>query len=118
MADGLHTGSIPSQSAVRTPYMRSSKKARFTWLAGRPTLDSLPLRDYVAYQIQSDRGCVSEFVSSEGSTKGYFSGERNATGRQLVRVMVRLYKEIIFEKLYPGNTTSSCEVCSPLRMSW
>lgn len=27
--------------------------------------------------------------SSEGSTKGYFSGERNATGRQLVRVSAR-----------------------------
>jgi hypothetical protein len=47
--------------------------------------------------------------SSEGSTKGYFSGERNATGRQLVRVSTPDYKEVLFEKLYPGNTTS-CEV--------
>lgn len=47
--------------------------------------------------------------SSEGSTKGYFSGERNATGRQLVRVSTPNYGEILFEKLYPGNTTS-CEV--------
>ena len=46
---------------------------------------------------------------SEGSTKGYFSGERNATGRQLLRVIAPQYKEILFEKLYPGNTTS-CEV--------
>jgi hypothetical protein len=46
---------------------------------------------------------------AEGSTKGYFSGERNATGRQLLRVSVPQYKEILFEKLYPGNTTS-CEV--------
>ena len=29
---------------------------------------------------------------AEGSTKGYFSGERNATGRQLVRVSAPQYK--------------------------
>jgi hypothetical protein len=46
---------------------------------------------------------------SEGATKGYFSGERNATGRQLVRVSTPNYGEVIFEKLYAGNTTS-CEV--------
>ncbi len=46
---------------------------------------------------------------AEGSTKGYFSGERNRTGRQLVRVSAPGYGELIFEKLYPGNTTS-CEV--------
>jgi Transposase DDE domain group 1 len=47
--------------------------------------------------------------SSEGSTKGYFSGERNATGRQLVRVSTPDYGEVLFEKLYAGNT-NSCEV--------
>jgi len=46
---------------------------------------------------------------SEGATKGYFSGERNATGRQLVRVSTPNYGEVLFEKLYPGNT-NSCEV--------
>jgi hypothetical protein len=46
---------------------------------------------------------------AELSTKGYFSGERNATGRQLVRVSTPNYGEIVFEKLYRGNT-SSCEV--------
>jgi hypothetical protein len=47
---------------------------------------------------------------AEGSTKGYFSGERNATGRQLVRVSAPQYgEEVVFEKLYPGNT-NSCEV--------
>lgn len=47
--------------------------------------------------------------NSEGSTKGYFSAERNVTGRQLVRVNARNYGEVIFQKLYPGNT-NSCEV--------
>lgn len=46
---------------------------------------------------------------AELSTKGYFLGERNATGCQLLRVSAPLYAELIFEKLYAGNTTS-CEV--------
>jgi hypothetical protein len=46
---------------------------------------------------------------AELSTKGYFSGERNATGRQLVRVSAPSYEEIISSKLHPGNT-NSCEV--------
>ena len=44
---------------------------------------------------------------AEHSTKGYFSGERNATGRQLVRASAPLYGEVPFCKLHPGNTTSS-----------
>jgi Transposase DDE domain group 1 len=47
---------------------------------------------------------------AEHSTKGYFSGERNATGRQLVRVSAPLYGEVIFSKLHPGNTNASSEV--------
>jgi Transposase DDE domain group 1 len=43
------------------------------------------------------------------STKGYFSGERNATGRQLVKAISPGYGEVIFCKLHPGNT-NSCEV--------
>jgi hypothetical protein len=46
---------------------------------------------------------------AERSTKGYFSGERNATGRQLVRVSAPLYGEVPFCKLHPGNT-GSCGV--------
>jgi hypothetical protein len=45
-----------------------------------------------------------------GSTKGYFSGERTATGRQLARVGAPQYGEIPFQKLYLGKTNSSCEV--------
>ena len=46
---------------------------------------------------------------AERSTKGYFCGERNATGRQLVRASAPLYGEVPFSKLHPGNT-GSCEV--------
>ncbi len=44
--------------------------------------------------------------NAEGSTRGYFPGQRNRRGRQLVRVRASQYGEILFEKLYPGNTLS------------
>jgi len=46
---------------------------------------------------------------AERSTKGYFSGERGATGRQLVKASAPGYGEVIFSELRPGNT-NSCEV--------
>jgi hypothetical protein len=46
---------------------------------------------------------------AELSTKRYFSGSRNTTGRRLVRVSAPSYGEIIFSKLHPGNT-NSCQV--------
>jgi hypothetical protein len=67
--------------------------------------------DYFAAQggmliLEVDLTGLKASESSEGSTKGYFSGERNATGRQLVRVSARNYGELVFQKLYPGNTLS------------
>ncbi len=44
--------------------------------------------------------------NAEQSTKGYFSGEKNAYGRQLARVLVSETQEIVAESLYPGNTVS------------
>jgi hypothetical protein len=43
---------------------------------------------------------------AEGSTKGYFSGQRNTYGRQLVRVGATDYREIIASLLCPGSQTS------------
>jgi hypothetical protein len=40
---------------------------------------------------------------AEGSTKGYFSGAKNAYGRQLGRVSASQYDEIVFEQLYDGK---------------
>lgn len=40
---------------------------------------------------------------AEGATKGYFSGHENRRGRQLGRVVVSRYDEIVCEKLYPGT---------------
>jgi hypothetical protein len=43
---------------------------------------------------------------AEKSTKGYFSKDKNAYGRQLARVLVSQTQEIVVESLYPGNTLS------------
>jgi hypothetical protein len=40
---------------------------------------------------------------AEGSTKGYFSGAKNARGRQLGRVIASHYDEIVYEQLYDGK---------------
>lgn len=40
---------------------------------------------------------------AEGSSKGYFSGTKNARGRQLGRVMASQYEEIVCEQLYDGK---------------
>jgi hypothetical protein len=59
--------------------------------------------------IEVDLTGLRASKKAERSTKGYFSGKRGATGRQLVRASTPDYGEVIFSKLYPGNTTS-CEV--------
>ncbi len=43
---------------------------------------------------------------AENSTKGYFSQDKNAYGRQLARVLFAQTQEIVVESLYPGNTLS------------
>jgi len=40
---------------------------------------------------------------AEGSSKGYFSGTKNARGRQLGRVIASQYEEIVCEQLYDGK---------------
>ena len=40
---------------------------------------------------------------AEASRKGYFAGQKNATGRQLARVSAVRYRETIWSALYPGN---------------
>ena len=40
---------------------------------------------------------------AEGANKGYFSGKRNLTGRQLARVSAINYRETVWSELYPGN---------------
>ena len=40
---------------------------------------------------------------AEGASKGYFSGAKNARGRQLGRVIASQYDEIVCEQLYDGK---------------
>lgn len=40
----------------------------------------------------------------EGSEKGYFAGQKNRRGRQLVRVVATGYDEIVVDHLYDGKT--------------
>jgi Transposase DDE domain group 1 len=40
---------------------------------------------------------------AEGSQKGYFSGQRNTYGRQLVRVSAPTYRETLLSKVYAGS---------------
>lgn len=40
---------------------------------------------------------------AEGASKGYFSGTKNARGRQLGRVIASQYDEIVCEQLYDGK---------------
>jgi hypothetical protein len=56
--------------------------------------------------VEVDLSGLSASKRAEGSTKGYFPAKRNRTGRQLARASAPRYEEILFEKLYLGNTTS------------
>jgi len=57
--------------------------------------------------LEMDLTSLRASKKAELSTKGYYSKERNATGRQLVRASAPLYGEILFSKLHPGNANSS-----------
>ncbi len=59
-----------------------------------------------AITIDIDLSGQFAFKNAEQSTKGYFSGKKNAYGRQLARVLVSETQEIVTESLYPGNTVS------------
>jgi len=56
--------------------------------------------------IDIDLSGMPASKNAEGSTKGYFAGEKNTYGRQLARVLVPETQEIVTESLYPGKETS------------
>jgi hypothetical protein len=55
--------------------------------------------------LEVDPTSLTASKNAERSTKGCFQGFRNRRGREL-RVTALQYGEVLFEKLYPGNTTS------------
>lgn len=44
--------------------------------------------------------------SAEGSTKGYFANQRGKRGRQLCRLLVTPYEEVLWQQLVAGKTLS------------
>ena len=64
------------------------------------------------YRHEYDKGCLLLDIDltgllagrqAEGSSKGYFSGKKNARGRQVGRVIASQYDEIACEQLYDGK---------------
>jgi hypothetical protein len=82
--------------------MRAALESLFHWLgqAHRHDPQRGPLR------IDIDLTGLPASPQAQGSTKGYFSGERNAYGRQLVRIGATDYREVLASLLYPGNQLS------------
>ncbi|MGB8645286.1 MAG: transposase [Anaerolineae bacterium] len=52
---------------------------------------------------------------AEGSCKGYFSGKRNAHGRQVIRVSAPYYHETLYSKLAVGSQHGSTVLKATLR---
>ena len=57
---------------------------------------------YPAYHVpQGEAKRTSK--KAQGGKKGYFSGQKNVTGRQLARVSAIKYRETIWSEIYAGN---------------
>lgn len=52
---------------------------------------------------------------AQGSTKGYFSGQRNAYGRQVVRASAPHYRETLYSKLQVGSQHGAAVLKSTMR---
>lgn len=52
---------------------------------------------------------------AQGSTKGYFSGKRNAYGRQVVRASAPHYRETLYSKLQVGSQHGAAVLKSTMR---
>lgn len=61
---------------------------------------------FAAHWLLVDYDTTGLLISkrAEGSAKGFFSGQRNRYGRQLVRVSAPTYHETLSSALYAGNT--------------
>lgn len=57
-------------------------------------------------ELELDLSGLRASKRAESSTKGYFPGELQAHGRQLVRVFAAQYREIVWQEVVAGNTAS------------
>jgi hypothetical protein len=82
--------------------MREATESLFHWLGYAHR------HDFSRSLLRVDIDLTGMFASkwAKGSTKGYFSGQRNAYGRQLVRIGATDYREVVASLLYPGFQTS------------
>jgi hypothetical protein len=82
--------------------MRAASDSLLIWLGQTPYHDfgQGPLR------VDIDLTGLPTSKRAEGSTKGYFSGRRNAYGRQLARVGATDYREVLASLLFPGTYNS------------
>lgn len=86
---------------VQVAQLRAATTSLYHWLGQAP-------RHTGATPLDIDIDLTGLFASAraDGSTKGYFSGHRNAYGRQLVRIGATAYREVIASLLYPGSWLS------------
>jgi hypothetical protein len=82
--------------------MREASESLFHWLGQAHRHDFG--KDFLRLDI--DLTGMPASKRAEGSAKGYFSRRRNSYGRQLVRIGVTDYREIVASLLYPGSQTS------------
>jgi hypothetical protein len=87
---------------LQVSQMREATEAIFHWLGQAHRHDE----SHGSLRLDIDLFGMPASKRAEGSTKGYFSGQRNTYGRQLVRVGATDYREIIVSLLYPGSQTS------------
>jgi len=82
--------------------VRAGTDSLLMWLGQAPYHDfgQGPLR------VDIDLTGLPASKRAEGSTKGYFSGRRNAYGRQLARVGATDYREVLASLLFPGTHNS------------
>ncbi len=90
------------RTALDTIYQREGQ-------AGRHDLET----DLLTLDI--DLTGLRASARAEGSRKGYFSGQRNAHGRQVVRVSAPQYRETVYSKLQIGSQHGSAVFKSTVR---
>jgi hypothetical protein len=87
--------------------MREATESLFHWLGQAHRHDF----HHGSLRLDIDLTGMPASKQAEGSTKGYFSGQRNTRGRQLVRIGATDYREVVASLLYPGSQTSLASLC-------
>jgi hypothetical protein len=87
---------------LQVDQMREATESLFHWLGYAHRHDF----HHSLLRVDIDLTGMPASKHAEGSKKGFFSGRRNAYGRQLVRIGATDYREVVASLLYPGSQTS------------